>query len=249
MGGKGAVPTMMRIQKYLASAGLASRRKCEEWVKQRRVKINGAVCELGASVDPETDIVLVDDAVITKPSQKAVLAFYKPKGVVCAMEDPEGRKTIADFFIDYPLRLFHVGRLDYNSEGLLLMTNDGDLAFRLAHPRFAVEKVYAVICDGILSRDKIKKLQSGVMLEDGPTAPATLQNIRTIHSKNGLAQTAFKITIREGRNRQIRRMLQAVSHEVLFLRREKIGNLSLGDLSPGAWRELSPDEIQTLVPF
>ena len=184
----------------------------------------------------------LDGKRITPAQKRVVLMLYKPRGVVSTSSDEAGRKTVQAFVSELPYRLYNVGRLDLNSEGLLLLTNDGELCNRLMHPRYGVEKTYRVVCDGTLSASEIATLTNGVALEDGMTAPAKVANIR----RSTTGGTAFSITIHEGRNRQIRRMLEAVGHRTLRLKREQYGNLRLGTLKPGEWRYLTDAEIEDL---
>ncbi len=231
----------MRLQKYLADCGVASRRACEQIILDGRVMVNGIPAVLGMSVE-ESDEVRLDGKPLRVQEQRVVLMLYKPRGVVSTSSDEAGRKTVQAFISELPYRLYNVGRLDLNSEGLLLLTNDGELCNLLMHPRFGVEKTYRVVCDGTLSATEIAKLTNGVELEDGLTAPAKIANIR----RSTTGGTAFSITIHEGRNRQIRRMLEAVGHRTLRLKREQYGNLKLGDLKPGQWRYLAKEEIDGL---
>lgn len=231
----------MRLQKYLADCGVASRRACEQIILDGRVTVNGIPAVLGMSVK-ETDEVRLDGKPVKTKQKRVVLMLYKPRGVVSTSSDESGRKTVQAFVTELPYRLYNVGRLDLNSEGLLLLTNDGELTNLLMHPRFGVEKTYRVVCDGTLSASEIATLTNGVMLDDGLTAPAKITNIR----RSTTGGTAFSITIHEGRNRQIRRMLEAVGHRTLRLKREQYGNLRLGDLRPGEWRWLTQDEIDGL---
>jgi len=164
-------------------------------------------------------------------------------GVVSTSSDPQGRKTVQEFFKNLPYRLYNVGRLDVNSQGLLLMTNDGELAYRLTHPKFQQPKTYYAVCDGELTGEQAANLRKGVLLEDGMTAPAKVEFVRPTRTGG----TCFSITIREGRNRQIRRMLEAVGHKTLLLRRERFGTLSLGELKPGEWRYATAAEYQELI--
>ncbi len=232
----------MRLQKYLADAGIDSRRKCEDLIAQGLVFVNGAPAELGCVVDPERDIVVYAGKRVASAQERTVLAFNKPQCVVSTMRDPEGRMTVADYFADFPERLYPVGRLDYDSEGLLIMTNDGALAYRMTHPKFTVEKTYLVHCDGVLTTVERNALEHGVMLADGLTAPARIGEIRNLKFGN----TSFEITIHEGRNRQVRRMLAAVGHETLLLRRVAFGPIKLGTLAQGKWRCLSETESEKL---
>lgn len=233
---------MERLQKFMAEAGVASRRACEELIRQGRVTVNGETASLGRSVEPKQDRVELDGKPIQKEQRRTVILLYKPRGVVSTSSDPEGRRTVQDYFREIPERLYNVGRLDLNSEGLLLMTNDGALANRLTHPRYGVEKTYYAVCDGRLTASEAAKLTNGIELEDGVTAPARVDAVRTTQR----GDTSFLITIHEGRNRQIRRMLEAVGHRTLRLKRERFGPLSLGTLAPGEWRKLSDEEIKKL---
>lgn len=233
---------MERLQKFMAEAGVASRRACEELIRQGRVTVNGETASLGRSVEPEQDRVEIDGKPVQKEQRRTVILLYKPRGVVSTSSDPEGRRTVQDYFREIPERLYNVGRLDLNSEGLLLMTNDGALANRLTHPRYGVEKTYYAVCDGRLTASEAAKLTNGIELEDGVTAPARVDAVRTTQR----GDTSFLITIHEGRNRQIRRMLEAVGHRTLRLKRERFGPLSLGTLAPGEWRKLSDEEIKKL---
>jgi 23S rRNA pseudouridine2605 synthase len=233
---------MERLQKFMAEAGVASRRACEELIRQGRVTVNGETASLGRSVEPEQDRVELDGKPVQKEQRRTVILLYKPRGVVSTSSDPEGRRTVQDYFREIPERLYNVGRLDLNSEGLLLMTNDGALANRLTHPRYGVEKTYYAVCDGRLTASEAAKLTNGIELEDGVTAPARVDAVRTTQR----GDTSFLITIHEGRNRQIRRMLEAVGHRTLRLKRERFGPLSLGTLAPGEWRKLSDEEIKKL---
>ena len=233
---------MERLQKFMAEAGVASRRACEELIRQGRVTVNGETASLGRSVEPEQDRVELDGKPVQKEQRRTVILLYKPRGVASTSSDPEGRRTVQDYFREIPERLYNVGRLDLNSEGLLLMTNDGALANRLTHPRYGVEKTYYAVCDGKLTASEAAKLTNGIELEDGMTAPARVDAVRTTQR----GDTSFLITIHEGRNRQIRRMLEAVGHRTLRLKRERFGPLSLGTLAPGEWRKLSDEEIKKL---
>jgi pseudouridine synthase len=226
----------------MAEAGIASRRACEEYIRDGRVQVNGQTAQIGCVIDPETDRVTFDGNPVVCAPEKMVIALYKEKGVVCTSSDPQGRRTVQDYFLDFPARLYNVGRLDVNSEGLLLMTNDGELANRMMHPRYHVKKRYYVVCDGELTLDQAARLTNGVELEDGMTAPAHVERIRRTRT----GQTSFEIVIREGRNRQIRRMLDAVGHKTLLLRREQVGPIKLGSLAPGQWRHLNERELEDL---
>lgn len=232
-----------RLQKVLAAAGVASRREAEKIIAAGRVRVNNkVVTEMGLKVDPERCRIMVDGKLI-KAESKVYYMFYKPRGVVTTMNDPQGRRTIADFVEALPERVFPVGRLDYNTEGLLLLTNDGELAQRLMHPSHEVNKTYLVKVPGIVPPDKLDQLKMGVKLEDGMTAPAIV-NLRTYdHEAN---YTLFDITIHEGRNRQVRRMCDAIGFPVRDLRRVKFGPLKIVDLGRGKCRELTEGELAAL---
>ena len=226
----------VRLQKVLAQAGLGSRRVCEELIERRRVLVNGELAVLGRRVDPEVDVIEVDSAQI---GAKAGLVHYllnKPAGVVTTASDPQGRPTVVELFPAEP-RVFPVGRLDADSEGLLLLTNDGDLTHRLTHPSFGVDKEYLVEVEGEPHRGALSRLREGVELEDGRTAPAKVAL---------LDPRILRVTIHEGRNRQVRRMCDAVGFPVLRLVRTRIGPLSDRTLGPGAWRPLVQDEVRAL---
>ncbi len=232
----------MRLQKYLAEAGYGSRRSCEALIEAGRVEVNGETAKLGCVIDEHTDVVALDGQRIKAVQGRMIILFNKPRGVVCTSDDPQGRKTVQDFFRELPVRLYNVGRLDVNSEGLLIMTNDGELAYRMTHPKFKQPKTYYAVCDGTLTQQEAACLRKGVELEDGLTAPAKVERIRPTRTGG----TCFSITIREGRNRQIRRMLAAVGHKTLLLRREQIGPLLLGSIAPGEWRYVTQEELAAL---
>jgi pseudouridine synthase len=233
-----------RLQKILSSAGVASRRASEQLILEGRVTVNGeTVRELGAKADPHTDAIKVDGRRIKTDIRYRYIALYKPKGYVTTRNDPEGRKTVMDL-IGQGEYIYPVGRLDYDSEGLLLMMSDGDLAARLMHPRHEVEKVYEVIVAGIPEPKAIEKLRKGVFIEGGRTSPAAVHVENTV--KGARPTTRLTISIHEGRNRQIRRMCSAVGLPVWALRRIRMGPIGLGRLKPGQWRDLTSDEIKRL---
>ena len=232
----------MRLQKYLADAGIASRRKCEQLIEEGRVKLNGAVAEIGMNVN-DGDVVTLDGKRVRANNERVMIAFYKPKNVICSNAEEEDRKKVTDFFKDLPYRLYTVGRLDYDSEGLILVTNDGDAANRLMHPRYGLSKTYNVLCSGRFTDAEIHALASGVMLEDGMTAPARVKLLRETDNGN----TELSITIHEGRNRQVRRMVAAVGHDTLRLVRVSIGKLTISGLKSGQWRFLSREEAELLL--
>ncbi|WP_124727290.1 pseudouridine synthase [Staphylospora marina] len=232
---------MERLQKVMAMAGVASRRQCENLIREGRVKVNGEwVTAPGMKVDPRKDVIEVDGEPVFLEEKRTFL-FYKPSGVITSMSDPRGRKTVADFFRDIPERVFPVGRLDYDTEGLLLVTNDGELANRLLHPRFEVEKVYVATVRGKPDKAAIRTLREGVRLEDGMTAPAKVRVLEASDSRSRL-----ELTIHEGRNRQVRRMCAAVGHPVIHLKRTRLAFLTLSGLRRGEYRELTPQEVKRL---
>ncbi|MBQ9949202.1 MAG: rRNA pseudouridine synthase [Clostridia bacterium] len=234
----------MRLQKYMADCGIASRRKCEEYIEQGLVTVNGEVALLGMSIDPDTDRVEYDGEVLKKDrnSEKVVIMLNKPRGVVSSCSDPQGRRTTADYFRDLPYRLYNVGRLDIDTEGLLLFTNDGDFAYKVMHPSFEIHKTYRALIDGELTHEQAERLRHGVMLDDGMTSPAAVEGISV-----GENDTSFYIRIHEGRNRQVRRMIDAIGHKTLRLRRVAVGQLKLYGLHTGEWRFLTREEIDGIL--
>ena len=231
----------MRLQKYLAGCGAASRRKCEEFITAGRVTVNGAVVtELGTQVE-EGDAVTLDGKLMLPEEKKYYILYHKPMGEVCTASDPQGRATVLDRFRDFPVRLFPVGRLDFDSEGLLLLTNDGEMMQRMLHPSREVDKTYLARVDGDVSLEAIRRLRAGILLDERMTAPADVRVIR----RTGV-ETVALVTIHEGRNRQVRRMFDAVGHTVLLLRRVKFGPLEMGELKRGQWRELTEEELARL---
>lgn len=230
-----------RVQKILAQMGIASRRKAEELIIEGRVTVNGKIATLGIKADPARDHIKVDGRLLVRPEPKIYLVFNKPAGVVTSLSDPEGRPTIKDFLKGIKYRIFPVGRLDYDSEGLLLITNDGDFAHRILHPSKKMPKTYVVKVKGIVDEGEMEKLRKGVRLEDGLTAPAKAKKIRQSESNSWI-----EITIHEGRKRQVRRMLEKVGYPVIKLRRIAIGGLKLGDLKPAEMRRLTIEEMKEL---
>ena len=233
----------MRLQKYMAMCGVAARRKCEEMIRQGRVCVNGQqITEMGTQVSGE-DVVTLDGKKLEPEERKVVILYYKPAGVVTTASDDKGRETVLDQFRDFPVRLYPVGRLDYDSEGVLLLTNDGELSQMLTHPSKEVDKTYLARITGQLSEEELARLRSGVRMEgdDRRTWPAKVRTIRS-----GDIWSDVLVTIHEGRNRQVRRMLEAVGHRVVMLRRTRFGPVELGDLKRGEWRELSAAEMEAL---
>lgn len=232
----------MRLQKYLAQCGVASRRHAEEMIAQGLVQVNGqTVTEMGVQVE-ETDVVCVRGEQVRPETEKRYILYHKPMGEVTTVTDDRGRETVMDHFRDFLVRLYPVGRLDYDSEGLLLLTNDGDLAARLTHPSHEVDKTYLARVSMHLTPDEIHQLRAGVTLEDGfRTSPAKVRVIR-----EETFASAVLITIHEGHNRQVRRMMEAVGHKVLLLRRVRFGPIDLKGVERGAWRDLTAEEIKAL---
>ncbi|MCP1123132.1 MULTISPECIES: 23S rRNA pseudouridine(2605) synthase RluB [Bacillus] len=233
---------MERLQKVIAQAGIASRRKAEELIQQGKVKVNGkVVTELGTKVSAQ-DKVEVNNIPLEKETP-AYFLLYKPTGVISSVTDDKGRKVVTDFFPEIPQRLFPIGRLDYDTSGLILMTNDGDFANILMHPKYKVEKTYVAKVKGPLTGEKIRMLEKGVMLEEGKTAPA---HVKILSWDKRKEVAIVQLTIHEGRNRQVRRMFEAIGCKVMKLKRERYAFLELGNLRPGDARELSPHEVKQL---
>ena len=229
----------MRLQKFLSKAGVASRRASEKLILQGRIKVNGKIVkELGTKINPDLDEVEFDGKICKFNNKAVYIIKNKPKGVLTTLKDPLGRRTVIDLLKGVGERVFPVGRLDKDTEGLLLLTNDGDVTYKLTHPKYEIKKTYRACANGIINTKKIKALEKGIILEDGMTAPA---NARIIKIKKD--STIIEIKIHEGRNRQVRRMFKAIGHPVLKLKRTKIGKLSLKDLKTGVWRFLSQNEI------
>ena len=230
----------MRINKFLASSGLASRRSAEKYILNGRVKVNGEVCKNLATDIKEDDIVKVDNKTIKQTEKYLYFMLNKPKGYVSTAKDDKGRKTVLEI-IDTDARIYPVGRLDYESEGLLLLTNDGDLTNKLTHPRNNISKTYYVIINSNISQKEIYKLEKGVVI-DG----YKLKGCKIFIISETRENTSMNIVIHEGRNREIRKMFEVIGKEVIFLKRTKIANLSLGKLPRGTYRQLSQTEIKYL---
>jgi 23S rRNA pseudouridine2605 synthase len=233
---------LVRLQKVLADAGVASRRAAEQLIAAGRVEVNGSVVDrLGTRVDPKTASVRLDGRRVEVRSGLVHLALNKPRGVLSAMSDDRGRPTVADLIAPHYGRLFHVGRLDADSEGLLLLTNDGDLAHQLTHPSFGVIKTYLVEVEGAVPRSLGKRLSTGIELDDGPVR---VDSFRVVQRDPG--RTVVEVGLHEGRNRIVRRMMDEAGHPVLRLVRTAIGPLNLGGLRAGSTRELSSQELTSL---
>ena len=227
-----------RLQKILAKIGIASRRAAEEIILEGRVTVNGKVATLGMKADPSKDHIKLDGKLLTKPEPKVYLMINKPRGVITTLSESEERLTIKDFLKKIKYRVFPVGRLDYDSEGLLLLTNDGDFAHAILHPSKKIPKTYHVKIKGVLEDDEIEKLRKGVKLQDGMTQPSKVKKLWKTEENSWI-----EITIYEGRKRQIRRMLEKVGHPVLKLKRVRINGIEIGNLAPGEIRYLTPEEV------
>jgi len=230
-----------RLQKVLAEMGLASRRQAEEMIRQGRVTVNGRAARIGEKVDPSRDHIRVDGRKVALPAGKVYLLLHKPKSTVTTMEDPEGRPTVMSLVKERGARLFPVGRLDYDAEGFLLLTNDGDLAHRLSHPSFRIPRTYWVKVKGKPSAEEIRKLSRGISLEDGPTAPCRIAALRETRENAWM-----EMTLHEGRNRQVKRMWERMGYSVLKLKRVSFAGLALGNLPPGEYRALRPREVEKI---
>lgn len=233
---------MMRLQKYLASCGIASRRGSEEIIKSGRVKVNGeTVTEMGVQIDEDVDMITVDDIVVRSEKKLVYIMLNKPVGYITTVSDEKDRKTVMELVSDVPMRIYPVGRLDYDTEGLLLMTNDGDLTYRITHPKNNVEKTYVAEVTGNINMDTLLQLRHGVYIDGAKTSPAKVEVI-------GATQlgTKLEITIHEGRNRQVRKMFEAVGCIVKRLKRTREAGLNLGHVPLGRWRKLTESEVNML---
>jgi 23S rRNA pseudouridine2605 synthase len=224
----------MRLNAYLARAGVASRRKADDLIKAGRVRVNGAPGELNTFVEPGDRVEL--DGELLAPQRLAYVLLHKPAGVVTTARDPQRRRTVVDL-VDHPARVVPVGRLDADTTGALLLTNDGELAHRLAHPRYGVEKVYEVEVEGEPDDEALRRLRAGVDLDDGRTAPARVRR---------LGPGRIELTLHEGRKHQVKRMVEAVGHPARTLHRSRYGGVTADSLEPGKWRELEPAEVERL---
>ncbi|MBD5559630.1 MAG: rRNA pseudouridine synthase [Clostridia bacterium] len=232
---------MIRLQKFMANAGVASRRQCEELIQEGKVTVNGRRAELGMSVDPDTDRVEVSGRKISLPNNHIYVMLNKPAGCVSTCSDDEGRRTVLDYLDGVEERVYPVGRLDYNTEGLLLLTNDGDFANKMTHPRHSVAKKYLTVIDGSIDDVDVRRLESGVTIDGRRTAPAV---VKVLHREPD--RTELLVIIHEGRNRQIRKMFEAVGKHATYIKRVAVGSLPLGDLKRGQYRHLSAAEIDKL---
>lgn len=236
-----------RLQKIIAKAGFASRREAESLIEAGKVTVNGkVVTELGTKADADHDHVKVDGKLVTRPEPKRYILLYKPREVMTTSEDPEGRKTVLDFVKGVRERIFPVGRLDFHSEGLIILTNDGDLAYKVTHPSQGSVKTYHVKVRGVPEERVVEKLRSGIFLEGKKTLPCEIQRVKTTGKHEDEGNSWFDVKLHEGRTQQIRKMFGAVGHPVSKLKRVAIGPLSDPKLQPGEWRELLPKEVKLL---
>ena len=233
-----------RLQKYMASCGIASRRKCEEFILLGKVKVNGNIIEeLGFKVNPLEDIVEYDGRVITKEERKVYIMLNKPEDVITSVKDEKDRKTVIDI-VKVNERIFPIGRLDYDSSGLILLTNDGELYNKIIHPRVELDKKYVAVVKGEVSLDDKEKFESGIDIGGYITAPAKLKMLEYSHRKD---LSTIEVCIHEGKNRQIRKMCSAINHEVMSLKRVSIGNIRLGQVKKGEYRYLNDEEMKYLM--
>jgi len=233
----------VRINKFLAECQLGSRRKVEEFILNGDIKINGDICtDLGKQINPEEDIVLYKNKRVKPDNEKIFILLNKPPNYIVTKKDEFDRKTIYKLLPEFALKLDPVGRLDYASEGLLLLTNDGDLAYKITHPKYMMQKTYFVHVNAMLTHDEVQKLRDGIIIDGKITLPA-----QVFMKKVGDKYCELKMTISEGRNRQIRRMIEALGHEVTKLKRVQIGDITLDNIPTGMWRYLTPAEILYLV--
>lgn len=232
----------IRLQKYLANCGIASRRKCEELIKQGKIKVNGKIItELGTKINPNNDVIEYNDKIIEQNKNDLVyILLNKPIGYVTTSKDQFNRDTVLDL-VKVRQRIVPVGRLDMYTSGAIILTNDGDFVYKVTHPKHEIEKTYTVTVKGIIQNEEVEKLRSGVEIEDYKTRPAKVKILKTDKEKN---ISRLEITIHEGKNRQVRKMCEAVGRKVLALHRSKIGTINVKDLKLGKWRYLSEDEIK-----
>ncbi len=233
-----------RLQKYMARCGVASRRKCEEIILSGKVKVNNEIVnELGVKINSEVDIVSYDGKIIKPEEKKLYIMLNKPEGYITSVKDEKGRKTILDL-VKVDERVYPIGRLDYDSSGLILLTNDGEIYNKIIHPRVKIGKKYIVLCKGEFSKDELIRFENGIDIGGYVTAKAKIEIIDKEKGKNNSINTLVEITIHEGKNRQIRRMCEALGHPVISLNRISIGDLKLGYLKKGQWRNLTENELK-----
>lgn len=233
-----------RLQKYLANCGIASRRKCEEYILQGKVKVNGeVVTELGTKIKPEKDVIEFENKKVRENTKHVYILLNKPIGYVTTADDQFGRDTVLEL-VKVKERIVPVGRLDMYTSGALILTNDGDFVYKVTHPKHEIEKTYTVTVKGIVQNSKVEQLRQGVQIEDYITKPAKVKILKTDTEKN---ISRLEITIHEGKNRQVRKMCEAIGRKVLALHRSKIGGIGVKDLELGKWRYLSPKEVEQLI--
>ena len=233
-----------RLQKYLANCGVASRRKCEEYILQGKVKVNGEIItELGTKINPEKDVIEFENKKVKENTKYVYILLNKPIGYVTTADDQFGRDTVLDL-VKVKERIVPVGRLDMYTSGALILTNDGDFVYKVTHPKHEIEKTYTVTVKGIVQNSEVEKLRQGVQIEDYITKPAKVKILKTDVEKD---ISRLEITIHEGKNRQVRKMCEAVGRKVLALHRSKIGNIAVKDLELGKWRYLTPKEVERLI--
>ena len=232
----------LRLNKFLSNSGVASRRKCDEIIASGKVTVNGkVVTEIGSQINEKKDKVMVEGKAVCLPSSFVYIKLNKPKGYACTASDEKGRKTIYDL-VDCEERLFSIGRLDYNTEGLIILTNDGDFANKVSHPRYDVEKEYRVTIEGKIKESELAVLRKGVVVDGQKMPPA---KVKLLSQDDNVSK--ISVVINEGQNRQVRRMFEAIGREIKLLKRVRIGSVRLGGLSRGQWRDLTEDELNLLV--
>jgi 23S rRNA pseudouridine2605 synthase len=228
-----------RLQKVMSEFGVASRRKCEEMIAEGKVKVNGClITEPGCKVDKEKDIIEVEGRIIKNSDTRIYILLNKPTGYITSVKDQFGRPTVLDLLEGVSSRVFPIGRLDYDTEGLIILTNDGDLTYKITHPKHNIDKTYRALVKGRVDEEDIMTFSKGIAIEDYITTPASLRIIRQAKENS-----IIEITIHEGKNRQVRKMCAAIGHEVIQLQRTKIGEIGLDYLNPGQWRYLNKKEI------
>ncbi|HEX3577857.1 MAG TPA: pseudouridine synthase, partial [Thermoanaerobaculia bacterium] len=236
-----------RLQKIIAHAGVSSRREAEAMIREGRVTLNGrVVSELGTRADPDRDHIKVDGKLITKAEPHRYILLYKPKEVMTTVEDPQGRRTVIELVRGIRERIYPVGRLDFHSEGLVLLTNDGELTFKVSHPTHGSVKTYSVKVRGVPEERLVDKLRRGITIDGKRTLPCDIERMHTTGKRDDEGNSWFEVKLREGRTQQIRKMFQAVGHPVSKLRRVAIGPISDPKLTPGVWRELTKQEVKML---
>ena len=233
----------IRLQKYLAETGIASRRKCEEFILQGRVKVNNQIAQLGTKVNPDVDEILFDNKKIDQTEELVYILLNKPIGYVTTAKEQFARDSVLDL-VKVKQRIVPVGRLDMYTSGALLLSNDGDFIYKITHPKHEINKTYTVTLKGMVTKEDVQNLEKGVKIEDYITKPATVKILKTDVEKN---QSRLEITIHEGKNRQIRKMCEAIGKKVQALHRTKIGNIDVKDLKLGTWRFLSKEEVNYLL--